>query len=219
MDHLIAAAFAGLVAGIAVAMPLGAIGVLLVQEGMSAGWRPAAAGATGVAVIDLCYAGAAVAIGASLSRALDGWERTVHIAGAVLLGLIAVRGLTGTRPVRAVPQPNARHGRAQLLAPAADPKGVPPWKVAARFALLTAVNPLTAVYFVALAAGLGQALNGPGRAGAFVIAVFAASWAWQLLLVSFGALAGARLPAGASRVTGGIGYLVVLAYAARLALT
>ena len=52
---------------------------------------------------------------------------------------------------------------------------------------LTAVNPLTAVYFVVLTAGLGDAVTG-----------------W---------------PAGARFAGGVVGYLVVLGYAGRLALT
>ena len=119
----------------------------------------------------------------------------------------------------------AVHGLIRTLRRSARPdEGLPvergpAWRVGARFAGLTAVNPLTAVYFVALAAGLGQALTGWERAGAFVLAVFAASLAWQLALATFGAVAGARLPPGARQVTGAIGYVVVLGYAARLALS
>lgn len=208
---MLAAALAGLIAGIAVAMPLGAIGVLLVNQAMSAGWRPAAAGATGVALVDCGYATIAVAAGASLSNALNGWERAIHITGAVLLVLIAGRGLADATRVRAVRSRTAGPALAELPASA--------WRVGARFAGLTALNPLTAVYFVALAAGLGHALDGAGRAGAFVLAVFAASWAWQLALASFGAFAGSRLPPATRRITGVAGYVVVLGYAARLALT
>jgi threonine/homoserine/homoserine lactone efflux protein len=211
MDDLLGAALAGLVAGIAVAMPLGAIGVLLVHEGMSAGWRPAAAGATGVALVDLTYAALAVAAGTSLSRALAGWERTIHLAGAALLVLIAVRGLLTTIRSSAAPGDDAA-AEASLLA---EPR---PWAVLGRFVGLTAINPLTAVYFVALAAGLGTALAGWARACVFVAAVFVASWAWQLTLAIFGTLAGARLPARARQATGLAGYLVVLGYAVHLAI-
>jgi threonine/homoserine/homoserine lactone efflux protein len=37
---------AGALAGLGVALPLGAVGVLIVQEGISGGWRPASAAAT-----------------------------------------------------------------------------------------------------------------------------------------------------------------------------
>ena len=43
---------AGALAGLGVALPLGAIGVLIVQEGITGGWRPASAAGTGVALVD-----------------------------------------------------------------------------------------------------------------------------------------------------------------------
>ena len=43
---------AGALAGLGVALPLGAVGVLIVQEGIAGGWRPASAAATGVALVD-----------------------------------------------------------------------------------------------------------------------------------------------------------------------
>jgi hypothetical protein len=82
---------------------------------------------------------------------------------------------------------------------------------------MTAINPLTAVYFAVLAAGLGTAVAGWPAGSAFVVGVFAGSWAWQLALVGLGSLAGARLPAWARTATGLVGYLTVIGYAAKLA--
>ena len=58
---------AGAVAGVGVALPLGAVGVLVVSEGLHRGWRPAAAAATGVALVDLGYAAVAVAAGTAVT--------------------------------------------------------------------------------------------------------------------------------------------------------
>jgi arginine exporter protein ArgO len=102
-------------------------------------------------------------------------------------------------------------------APIPDPVRRRPWRVATRFVALTAVNPLTAVYFVALAAGSAASIHGARLAAAFVAGVFLASAAWQLLLATIGALAGARLGERARVATGLLGYLVVLGYAVRLA--
>ena len=88
-----------------------------------------------------------------------------------------------------------------------------------RFVALTAVNPLTAVYFVVLTAGLGDTVAGASAGTRFALGVFLASWAWQLVLATVGALAGARLPGWARTATGVVGYLVVLGYAVRLALS
>ena len=193
---------AGALAGIGVALPLGAIGVLIVGEGLHNGWRPAAAAATGVALVDLAYAAVAVAAGTAVTRTLDGRTSVVRLVGAAVLVVVALRGLWGLRrPAPAV---------------AAE---VPGSRVLLRFVALTAVNPLTAVYFVVLTAGLGDTVAGASAGARFALGVFLASWAWQLVLATVGALAGARLPGWARTATGVVGYLVVLGYAVRLALS
>src|SRR3954467_11999066 len=58
----------GLVAGWGVAVPLGAIGVMLVDLGMRAGFRSAAPAAAAVATADLLYAAAAAAAGRAAAR-------------------------------------------------------------------------------------------------------------------------------------------------------
>ena len=66
---------AGLLAGWGVAIPLGAIGVMVVDIGMRAGLRPAAAAAAGVATADFLYA-AVAARPAPPSRARSSRTRT-----------------------------------------------------------------------------------------------------------------------------------------------
>jgi threonine/homoserine/homoserine lactone efflux protein len=206
MSGVAGAAVAGAVAGLAVALPLGAIGVLLVQEAITVGRRTAAAGALGIGVIDGLYAAVAVLAGTSVSRALAGHQSLVQMVGAALLTAVAVRGLvTLRRAVREAP------------AQAADAARSSPMRAFSRFFTLTAVNPLTALYFVALAAGSGDTIRGLDRCSAFVAGVFVASLTWQSLLVTVGALAGARLGDRSRMATGLVGYLVVLGYAARMA--
>jgi arginine exporter protein ArgO len=205
VNGVISAALAGAVAGAAVALPLGAIGVLLVQEAVTVGWRPAAAGALGVGLVDTGYSAVAVLAGSSVSRVLTGHERSVQLVGAVLLTGVALHGLLGVR------------GAIRSAAPAVPSLPVRPVRVLIRFLALTAVNPLTAIYFVALAAGSGATVQGSERAGAFVAGVFLASLIWQLSLVTIGALVGARLGTRVRAVTGLIGHLLVLGYAVRMA--
>jgi arginine exporter protein ArgO len=194
---------AGLLAGLGVAVPLGAVGVLLVQEGVTRGWRPAAAGATGVALVDGGYALVAVVAGTAVSSALAGRERAIQVVGAVVLLAVVARGLVGLR---------RRDADAAAL-------GEPPSaQVLRRFVALTAVNPLTAVYFVALTASLGSRVSGPAAGAAFVAGVFLASWAWQLVLATAGAAGGSRMPTWARTATSLTGYAVVTGYAVHLAL-
>ena len=237
VDGVSGAALAGVIAGAAVALPLGAIGVLLVQEAIVTGWRTAAAGASGVAIVDLAYATVAVLAGNSVSSRLTGHQRAVQLIGAGLLTAVAVRGLLGVRtairetraagvhpPGNGPPAtpwaaaPTGQRGRAGVEAGAGPAVLVhSPLRVAGRFVALTALNPLTAVYFVALAAGSGDAVRGPERTSAFLTGVFGASLGWQLVLVTAGWLAGGRMGSRARVVTGLVGHLVVLGYALRMA--
>ena len=195
---------AGALAGLGVALPLGAIGVLIVQEGIRGGWRPACAAGTGVALVDGAYAAVAVAAGAAVTGALAGRERTVQLVGALVLLAVAVRGLLTLRTARVA---------------GTEPRGEAPHaRVLRRFVTLTAVNPLTAVYFVALTAGLGSVVADPPSKVAFVAGALLASLAWQLTLGAVAGLAGARLPAWSRLATGVAGHLLVVGYAVRLAL-
>jgi len=190
---------AGALAGLGVALPLGAIGVLIVQEGITGGWRPAAAAGTGVALVDGAYAAVSVAAGAVVTRALEGRERVVQVVGALVLVGVAARGL------------------ARLRRPPGSGLPVPHGRVLRRFVALTAVNPMTAVYFVVLTAGLGRVVSGGLAGTAFAVGVLLASCAWQLTLAGMATLAGARLPPGLRVATSVAGYLLVLWYAVRLA--
>jgi arginine exporter protein ArgO len=194
---------AGALAGLGVALPLGAVGVLIVQEGITGGWRPASAAATGVALVDGAYAAVAVVAGAAVTAALAGLERGVQLVGAVVLLAVAVRGLLALRT------PPERGGQAGP---------VPKARVLRRFVALTAINPMTAVYFVVLTAGLGEVVTDPASRVAFAAGVLLASLAWQLTLAGAASLAGARLPSWLRVATSLAGYLLVVGYAVRLAL-
>ncbi len=231
----------GLLAGLAVALPLGAISVLLLHEAFTRGWWTAASGALGVAVVDLVYATGAATAGAAITRMLDGHEVGVHLIGAAVLVAVAIRGLlTIRRPVRAVEVTSGRaepgdsthrasgsgahHPAAEVArvagAAGSGPRragGVRPAAVFSRFVALTAINPLTAVYFAVLATGL--ALSGTGDAALFALGVFVGSLAWQLALVGIGAVVGERLPDGVRTAVGMAGYAIVMGYAVRLALS
>jgi arginine exporter protein ArgO len=199
----------GLLAGLAVALPLGAISVLLLHEAFTRGWRSAVAGATGVALVDLGYAVLAVTAGTLVTSLLSGHERSIRRVGAVVLVVVAGYGV-----VRVFD----RRGAASAEGPAdAAVAATSPLPTVARFVTLTVLNPLTAVYFTVLAAGLD--LRGARRGLVFALGVFLGSWVWQLVLVTVGALVGERLP---TRVRVGISVLgsaIVLGYAVHLALT
>ena len=224
---------AGLAAGLGIALPLGAIGVLIVREGVERGIRAAAVAALAVASVDFGYALVAVVVGERIAEALAGVERMVQLVGALALTVVVVLGVRdllhsihGPAPV---PTPAAAIGGApEPAAPSSvTPHQQPPdllelpvgyWATFLRFVGLTAINPMTAVYFVALTAGLSERLAGDSAGAAFAIGVFVGSLAWQMVLAVGGGLAGARM---SDRVRIGVslaGYAIVAAYAVRLAL-
>ncbi|MFG3055182.1 LysE family transporter [Kitasatospora sp. NPDC048239] len=233
MDSLVGATASGVLAGLGVAVPLGAVGVLLLEEGRR-GWRSAVSAASAVALVDMVYAGLATAFGARLAQALEGWEAWARAGSAVVLGVVAVRGLAGLRrPVVSVPASAAvvdgggagdrsagRAGGGRGGGGRGGGGGRAGEGGAAgtflRFAGLTLVNPATVLYFAALVTGGGGPAGWAGGA-AFVLGVLAASLTWQQLLAAVGVSVGARLSSRARRLTYCAGYGLVVYYAVRMA--
>lgn len=75
-DDVVVLAVAGFAAGLGVAMPLGAIGVLVVREGMLRGHRSGLAAASGVATVDTLYCLGALLTGAAIAPVMASWGDT-----------------------------------------------------------------------------------------------------------------------------------------------
>ena len=201
MSDVNEALLSGLFAGWGVAVPLGAIGVLLVDLGMRAGFRRASAAAAAVATADLLYAAVAAVAGSAAAALLEPHERAMKLIAAAVLAAVAVLSLRrgGAREPPPVPAPHRLYGR---------------------FLALTAVNPTTVVYFVALIAGLPAVASAPaGAKVVFVVAVGLASLSWQLTLAGSGAALHHRLPERARLWTALAGNALVLGLALRMALS
>jgi len=192
---------AGIVAGLAVAVPLGAIGVLIVDLGVRGGFRPAFLAGVGTALADGLYATVAAVAGLAVGAWLEPAEGTIRLAAAAVLAAMAVAGLLALRkPAAQRPLPAADH------------------RLVARFLGLTAINPTTAVTFAGLMVGLPAVAHatGAGKA-AFVIGAFGSSLVWQSTLAGGGAIMRHGLPSQARTWTSIAGRVLVLALAARLA--
>ncbi|GAB83491.1 LysE family transporter [Gordonia rubripertincta] len=88
---MITALFGGIVAGLAVAVPVGAVGTLIVMTGAHRGWRVAAAGGLGAATVDTLYASLAVIGGSAVTAAVGSVATPLRwLAGLVLLTLGAM---------------------------------------------------------------------------------------------------------------------------------
>lgn len=206
-----AALVAGLLAGYGIAVPVGAVATYLVSLTARTTLRTGACAALGVATADGLYALVAALGGTALAAALQPVLVPLRWASALVLAALAVRGALGALreyrehrlTARTVPDP-PRPGRAYL-------------------ALLgiTLLNPTTVVYFAALVLGsrTAEAVR-PLEQGVFVLAAFAASASWQLLLAGGGALLGRALTGRRGRlVTGLVSSAVIMVLAVRVLVT
>ncbi|MBC8991002.1 LysE family transporter, partial [Micromonospora chalcea] len=204
---------AGLVAGYGVAIPVGAIAILILGLSARTSFRVGSAAALGVATADGLYAAVAALGGAAVASGLAPFAGPLRlIAAGVLLALACLTAWRAMRPPAPAQEPNSP-------APAQEPSprgGLDtPVRAFAAVLALTLLNPATVVYFVALVLGRGDVL-GSGGAGAiaFTAGVFLASASWQLLIAGGGSLIGRALtgPRG-RRVTALLSSVIIAALA------
>lgn len=201
----------GVASGVPLMIAVGPVSVLLIETGISRGWRPSWPGAIGVAGADLTYATIAAASGAALQRALHPYATAMRWIAASALAVLAFTMLR-----RAVADLRARHPHGSVEPSTPDVAvGGPGLAVAARFYGLTIVNPLTVAAFTTLVLATGGRASHVG----WPIGVATASVAVHLPMVAAGAgLRRALPPLGPAwcRLVGGV---FVVGLAANLAVT
>jgi threonine/homoserine/homoserine lactone efflux protein len=240
MPAALAALVLGALAGLAVAMPVGPVGVLLLRTGLLQGIRVAVGAAAGIATVDAGYAVLAVVAGTPVSRVAAAHTDAARVLSGTVLLAVGVATLSAWWRARPTPTATALADETNIpddVGPSIDrdvrlgtdvspsdpgseavaPRGRRAWRAYGRFVGLTAVNPLTAVTFATVAVGLavraGDGATGAGGAAAFVVGAGVASLAWQLVLAVVGGGLGGRLgPVGRSRASL-VGALVVVALA------
>lgn len=221
----------GLLAGYGIAIPIGAIAILIVETGLRHGFRLAAAAGAGAATADGIYAAAAAAFGAALASALAPWEQLLRAAAVAVLVAIAARGLLnlrGDRPAAAPPVPVGQPpptpgGTADAGAGPASRIGRAEGAGSARrtwaaFVALTLANPATIAYFAAIILGLTATGTGFAAKAAFVAGAALASLSWQTTLAAVGAILRRRLSPRLQRAVVVLGNAVILVFAAVIAI-
>jgi arginine exporter protein ArgO len=185
---------AGLLAGYGIALPVGAIAAYLVALTARTSLRVGAAAAMGVATADGLYALVAVLGGIAIAELIRPVAQPLRwLSAAVLVALAARMTVTGIRRFRA----GALPGQAFPTPPSGA-------RAFVTLVAVTIVNPLTVVYFAALVLGAqAGTVSSVAEQVVFVVAAFAASASWQLVLACGGALLGRS-------VTGPRGRLVTL---------
>ncbi|HKP21341.1 MAG TPA: LysE family transporter [Thermoleophilaceae bacterium] len=204
-----AALIAGLAAGLAIAMQVGAVSLLLVETAVAGGPRVGIAAGMGVATVDLLFAAAAVVVGGAAGVVLAEHETEIRLVAAATLAVIAIHGLATMRREGGAGEGAAREAGG---APAdADPRSH-----YVRFFAITLVNPLTIASFAAVATSLP--LDDAAAATAFAAGVGAASAGWHLLLTAAAGHAGRWITPRIQRGLGIGGRVAVLLLATHLAL-
>lgn len=200
-----AAAVAGAIAGFGVAIPVGAVAVLIIETAARRGWRMGAAAGLGAATADGVYATLAGLFGAAIALVLAPWSLALRWASVVVLVGLGVRGLLVTGRTSAADASDRPVAGRSLRG------------TYAAFLGITLLNPMTVAYFAALILGLPALRGGVPERLAFALGAFAASASWQLLLAGAGGLVHRHASPAAIRATSVVGNLVILAFAALIA--
>lgn len=183
----------GALAGYAIAIPLGAIGLLILRTALARGFKGGAAAGLGAATVDLAFCTLAFLAGGAVGPTLRSWGDTpLYVSAAVLIGigLVQLRG---------------------ALRPSAEAKPLPSHgSIYVRFIALTAINPATVLYFAALAGTLASQDADAGARAAFVVAVGLASASWQLGLAAAGSVLHRAASPRVSKVLSVTGSLIVV---------
>jgi arginine exporter protein ArgO len=175
---------AGVVTGLAVAMPIGAIGTYLIGLAARERAATAAAAALGVASVDGAYAIVAALGGAGLQALIgevSGWLTWI---AAMTLIAVAIRTVQ-----RAVRRYRGSNGTVSRL------RGLTPMRGYLSLAALTAVNPATLITFAAVVVGrsVDESDSSWLTVVLFALGAFMASAAWHLMLAGGGSMLGRLL--------------------------
>jgi threonine/homoserine/homoserine lactone efflux protein len=170
----------GMLAGYGIAIPVGAVSILIVNASMQADFRIGFMAGAGAASADFLYAVLAGVTGTAVTALLQPIAPALRIiSGLVLIGLGATAIAKGIRSA----------GSIEKQVHAAGPLGT-----FVKFLGITLINPLTVVYFTALVLGRSPSARlGISAQVFFALGAGIASLSWQTLLAGLGGIARNRL--------------------------
>ena len=186
----------GIIAGYGIAMPIGPIGILIIELGIRRGFSTAFSAGAGAATADLIYATIASTAGAFLVSILEPYAHSLRLVSAIVLIAFGVWLLYHGFRVRRQSKEVSAISRVDTYL---------------MFLGLTLLNPVTVVYFTTLILGLTA-----GTAASsidillFVVGAFSASLSWQTLLALVSGLAHKRLSPKLQFVTFAFGNCLVI---------
>lgn len=168
----------GFTAGLALAIPVGPMAIMLVNTTIAKGWRHGFFGALAMAAIDFSYAFTVFLVGKAIATFLSQWAMALSLVGATILLWLGVTTLWRNlallkRPADEIALVEAGGSRLKTFL---------------TFAGATVINPPTALYFLALAPSVSH-MQSDGFVQAalvFGLGVFVGSVIWQQGLAAAG---------------------------------
>ena len=159
--------FQAMIAGVALAAPVGPVGLLCIRRTLSRGMLSGFTSGLGAATADALYASVAAYGVTIISATLTRYSSTLELVGGLLLCILGAHAILNHRVTEPKPQ---------------NPRNL----VETFFytMLLTLTNPATIIGFAALFSALGLKDEEGSRHGAIVLisGVFAGSTLWWLIL-------------------------------------
>jgi threonine/homoserine/homoserine lactone efflux protein len=163
----------GALAGLALAIPLGPMAILLISTTLKHGRGIGVFGALAMATVDFSYAALVFAFGNVIINLLTGWVFPLRVLGSAILVYVAIKIFMDARKSSKIENPDLSNSSASRF------------KTYAKFFGLTVLNPATAFYFFGITPSVASISQGTGflSIGLFAIGVFLGSVVWQLSLV------------------------------------
>ncbi|MGA1411409.1 MAG: LysE family translocator [Prochlorotrichaceae cyanobacterium] len=169
----------GIVIGLAIAAPVGPIGILCMRQTLTYGWQVGMATGLGAASADAVY-GCIAALGLmAVSQILVAHQIGIRLIGGLFLAYLGGQ-IFLSLPVASPSSADGADAETEESTPTALPSL---WKNYSTTFLLTLTNPATILMFLGIFSGQPQ-LSSSGQSTLLVLGVFVGSALWWLTLSS-----------------------------------
>lgn len=163
----------GALAGLALAIPLGPMAILLISTTLQHGRGIGIFGALAMATVDFGYAAIVFTFGNLIINLLTGFLFPLRLLGSAILVFVAIKIFLDARKSSVIEGQDLTAFRSSRF------------KTYAKFFGLTVLNPATAFYFFGITPSVASLSQGTdvGGVALFAIGVFLGSAVWQMSLV------------------------------------
>ena len=198
----------GIIAGFGIAIPVGAVAILIVETGLRGGFKLGFMAGAGAATADVIYATLAVLAGAALTAILAPYATQLRLMSGIVLVVVGVYGIARSKRDSRIQVASERYNSANQH-----------FRIYGQFLAITLLNPLTLAYFGALILGANDNTTSSQIDHlAFVLGAGLASLSWQTLLAGSGSLARQYMSPQIQRFLSIFGNVIVILLGIRILL-